>query len=227
VDIATNIPIALTSTIAKSDNLRLISITGPTVTVLRFNTAHGPTTDARVRKAMILAVGRDAIVKQILEGQAKTVTSFQSSLSFGFDPEQTAVPYDPAAAKKLLAEAKLPAGITVSIDFRTNDTTFREVAQAIAGYFSAVGLKAQVRPFEMNLFTNDIVPNGKTGEMFQMGWGGWTFDYDNTAYLMYHSGERWNPYDKDPALDTMLEGQRATRPPLPADRRHRRVIRPA
>ena len=60
----------------------------------------------------------------------------------------------------------------------------------------------------MNLFTNDIIPNGKTGEMFQMGWGGWTFDYDNTAYLMYHSGERWNPYDKDPGLDAMLEGQR-------------------
>ena len=208
VDIATNVPIAMTSIIANSASLRLISITGPTVTVLRFNTARGPTTDARVRKAMILAVDRDAIVKQVLEGQAKSVTSFQSSLSFGFDPEQTAVPYDPAAAKKLLAEAKLPAGTAVSIDFQSNDTTFREVAQAVAGYFTAVGLKAQVRPFEMNLFTNDIIPNGKTGEMFRMGWGGWTFDYDNTAYLMYHSGEHWNPYDKDPALDKMLEGQR-------------------
>ena len=208
VDIATNIPIALTPTIADSATLHLISITGPTVTVLRFNTAHGPTTDERVRKALILAVDRDAIVKQVLEGQAKTVTSFQSTLSFGYDPAQKSVPYDPAAAKKLLAEANLPASTTVSIDFRSNDTTFREVAQALAGYFSAVGLKAQVRPFEMNLFTNDIVPNGKTGEMFQMGWGGWTFDYDNTAYLMYHAGEHWNPYDKDPALDKMLEGQR-------------------
>jgi ABC-type transport system substrate-binding protein len=38
--------------------------------------------------------------------------------------------------------------------------------------------------------------------------GGWTFDYDNTAYLMYHSGEHWNPYDHDPKLDSMLEAQR-------------------
>lgn len=208
VDIATNIPIALTSTIANSANLRLISITGPTVTVLRFNTAHGPTTDEGVRKAIIMAVDRDAIVKQILQGQAKTVTSFQSSLSFGFDPEQKVVPFDPAAAKKLLAEAKVPPGTAVSVDFRSNDTTFREVAQAIAGYLTAVGLKAEVHPYELNLFTNDIIPNGKTGAMFQMGWGGWTFDYDNTAYLMYHSGEHWNPYDKDPALDKMLEAQR-------------------
>ena len=26
---------------------------------------------------------------------------------------------------------------------------------------------------------------------------------------MYHSGEHWNPYDKDPALDKMLEDQRS------------------
>src|SRR5262249_44418020 len=68
--------------------------------------------------------------------------------------------------------------------------------------------KMQLRPQETNIFLNDIIPNGKTGEMFGLGWGGWTFDYDNTAYLMYHSGEHWNPYDKDPELDKMLEGQR-------------------
>jgi peptide/nickel transport system substrate-binding protein len=51
IDIASNVPIAMTSTIAKAANLSLVSITGPTVTVLRFNTAHGPTTDERVRKA--------------------------------------------------------------------------------------------------------------------------------------------------------------------------------
>ena len=208
VDIASQVPIALTSTIANSANLALISITGPTVTVLRFNTRNGPTTDAKVRKAMIMAVDRDQIVKQILQGHAKPVTSFQSTLSFGHDPAQKPVPFDLAGAKKLIAEAKLPANATVSVDFRSNDTTFREVAQAIAGYLTAAGLKAQVRPFEMNIFTNDIIPNGKTGEMFQMGWGGWTFDYDNTAYLMYHTGEHWNPYDKDPILDAMLEGQR-------------------
>ncbi len=44
--------------------------------------------------------------------------------------------------------------------------------------------------------------------MFQQSWGGWTLDYDNTAYLMYHTGERWNPYDSDKDLDALLESQR-------------------
>jgi len=200
--------VALTSTIANAPTLNLVSITGPTVTVARFNTRNGPTKDERVRKAIIMAVDRDAIVKQILQGQAQTVAGFQSNLSFGFDPAQKALPFDPAGARKLLAEAKVPPGTTVSLDFPSNDTTFREVAQAVASYLTAVGLKGAVKPHELNIFTNDIIPNGKTGEMFRMGWGGWTFDYDNTAYLMYHTGEHWNPYDKDPGLDAMLEGQR-------------------
>lgn len=208
VDIASQVPIGMIGAITSSPNLTLASTTGPTVTVARFNTANGATKDERVRKAIVMAVDREAIVKQILQGHAKPVTSFQSTLSFGFDPAQKPVPFDPAGAKKLIAEAKLPPGTTVSVDFASNNVVFREVAQAIAGYLTAVGLKPQARPFEMNLFTNDIIPNGKTGEMFAMGWGGWTFDYDNTAYLMYHSGERWNPYDKDPALDKMLEDQR-------------------
>ena len=208
IDIASDVPIALTGPIAKSEKLDLVSITGPTVSVLRFNTRNGPATDERVRRALVMAVDRDAIVKQVLQGQAKTVVSFQSTLSFGFDPDQQPVPYDPAGARRLLAEAKLPPGTQIAMDFASNNTTFREVAQAVAGYFMAVGLKPQLRPAEQNLFSNDIIPNGKTGELFNMGWGGWTFDYDNTAYLMYHSGEHWNPYDKDPTLDAMLEAQR-------------------
>ena len=216
IDIASNLSVASTPLISQAANLRLESVTGPNVTVLRLNSQRGPTTNLLVRRAMIMAVDRDTIVKQILMGQAKTVASFQSALSFGFDPSQKPVPFDPAGARKLLAEAKVAPGTPVVLDFRSNDTTFREAAQAVAGYLSAVGLKASVRPNEMNVFTNDIIPNGKTGEMFQMGWGGWTFDYDNTAYLMYHSGEHWNPYDKDQKLDAMLEAQRLV--PNPAER---------
>ncbi len=37
------------------------------------------------------------------------------------------------------------------------------------------------------------MPHGKTGPLYQYQWGGWTFDFDNTAYLLYHSGQFWNP----------------------------------
>ncbi|MBO6804938.1 MAG: ABC transporter substrate-binding protein, partial [Thalassospira sp.] len=68
---------------------------------------------------------------------------------------------------------------------------------------------ATIKPYETNVLLNDIIPQGKTGEMFQQSWGGWTLDFDNTAYFMYHTGEKWNPYDSDPKMDELLESQRA------------------
>jgi peptide/nickel transport system substrate-binding protein len=208
LDLATLIPLSQIETIKKQANLDVLSVPGPTVVVLRFNTKNGITKDENVRKAMIMAVDRETIVKEILLGQAKPIVSFQSEISFGYDANLKPLPFNPAEAKKLLAAAKVPAGASVQLDIRGTDATFREVAQAVAGYLQGVGLKPTVKPYETSVLLNDIVPNGKTGELFHTAWGGWTFDFDNTAYLMYHTGEKWNPYDSDPALDKLLEEQR-------------------
>ncbi|WP_441986218.1 ABC transporter substrate-binding protein [Microvirga sp. 2YAF29] len=208
IDIATLIPFGLTPTVQQAANLQLVSITGPTVVSLRLNTRDGITKDLKVRKALNMAVDREAIIKAVLLGHAKPIASFQSELSFGYDPSMKPVSFDMAGAKKLLQEAGVQPGAALKIDFRGNDATFREVAQAAAGFFQALGLKPSVQPYEPAVLLNDIIPNGKTGEAWHNAWGGWTFDYDNTAYLMYHSGEKWNPYGNDKKLDELLESQR-------------------
>lgn len=204
-----NVPVSMIPTINANTKLDVYSVPGPTVYALRFNTKNGITKDPRVRKAMIMAVDRDAIIKSILGGQATAISSFQGALSFGNDSTLKPVPYDPKQAKALLQEAKIAAGTPVQIDIRTGNATFLEVSQAIASYLKMAGLNATVKPYESNYFLSDIVPPGKTGEMFQQAWGGWTLDFDNTAYLMYHTGEKWNPYDSDSKLDAMLESQRS------------------
>ncbi len=204
-----NVPISMIPKINADPKLEVRSVPGPTVYALRFNTKNGITKDPRVRKAFIMAVDREAIIKSILGGQATAIASFQGALSFGNDPSMKPVPYDPKQAMALLKEAKVPSGAPVQIDIRTANATFLEVAQAVASYLKMVGVNATVKPYESNYFLSDIVPPGKTGEMFQQSWGGWTLDFDNTAYLMYHTGEKWNPYDSDPKLDAMLESQRS------------------
>ncbi|GGB02722.1 peptide ABC transporter substrate-binding protein [Brucella endophytica] len=207
------IPIGMIPVIQNDPKLEVLSIPGPTVDALRFNTRDGITADPRVRKAIIMAIDRATIVKSILAGQASEIASFQSALSFGYDPNLKPIPYDPEGAKKLLAEAGVKAGTPLQIDIRGNDQTMNEVAQVISSYLSMVGLTATIKPYETNVLLNDIIPQGKTGAMFQQKWGGWTFDYDNTAYLMYHTGEKWNPYDKDEKLDKLLEEQRTMTDP--------------
>jgi len=202
------IPIGMIPTIEADPDLDIVSTAGPTVAALRFNTRDGITKDANVRKALIMAVDRETIVNSILGGQAQTIASFQGKDSFGYSADLKPLPYDPAAAQKLLTEAGVQPGATVEINTRGNDATFNEVAQAVAAYLSTVGINATIKPYETNVLLNDIIPQGKTGTMFQQLWGGWTFDYDNTAYAMYHTGQKWNPYDSDPELDKLLEAQR-------------------
>jgi peptide/nickel transport system substrate-binding protein len=208
IDIATLVPISLLDTIKADPKLEVESITGPTVASFRFDTSGGITRNVEVRKAIIEAVDRDAIISQILQGNGKPIASFQSTLSFGYDPDLKPLPYDPAAAEAALKKAGVAPGTPVTLSFVGDDATFREVAQTVAGFLQGVGLTPKLQSYEANVMYNDVIPKGKTGDMFEMTWGGWTFDYDNTAYLLYHSGQFWNPYDKDPELDAMLERER-------------------
>jgi peptide/nickel transport system substrate-binding protein len=203
------IPIGMITTIEKDPNLKIVTTISPTVYALRFNTQNGITKEEKVRKALIYGVDRQAIIDSILGGQAAQIASFQSAISFGDDPTMKPLPYDPKKAMQLLKEAGIKPGTKIQIDIRGNDATFNEVSQAVASYLQMVGLNASIQPYETNVLLNDIIPAGKTGEMFQQSWGGWTLDYDNTAYFMYHTGEKWNPYDSDLALDKQLESQRS------------------
>ncbi|MFC4456230.1 ABC transporter substrate-binding protein [Deinococcus sonorensis] len=207
VDIAAGIPVAQVATIKGDSKLTLQAVPSPTVQSLRLNTSHGPTSDLRVRQALNYAVDRDAIIKSILQGYGSPIAAMQSSKSFGFDPSLKSYPYDPAKAKALLAEAGVKPGTSIGIDFIGTDAVFREVAQAVAGFFQAVGLKADLKPYETNTFYSDIIPKNKTSNAYQMGWGGWTFDFDNTAYLLYHSGQFWNADLKNKQLDALLDKQ--------------------
>ena len=208
IDIATLIPFGLAPTVEKSPNLTLVSITGPTVVALRLNTKEGITKDVNVRKALIMGIDRDAIIKAVLLGHGKPIASFQSDLSFGYDKNLKPLPFDLAKAKQMLQRRRFrPALRSASISAATMrpSVRWRRPRPAISRR-SASSRRSQ--PHEPPVLLNDIIPNGKTGEAWHNSWGGWTFDYDNTAYLMYHSGEKWNPYDNDPKLNALLEKQR-------------------
>ena len=213
------IPIGMISTIEMDPDLEVVTTISPSVYALRFNTKNGITKDERVRKALIYGVDRQAIIDSILDGQAAPIGSFQSAISFGDDPKLLPLPYDPNKAMQLLKAAGIKPGTKIQIDIRGNDSTFNEVTQAVASYLQVIGLNATIKPYETSVLLNDIIPAGKTGEMFQQGWGGWTLDYDNTAYFMYHTGEKWNPYDSDPELEKLLESQRSI-----TDRNKRQTI---
>jgi oligopeptide transport system substrate-binding protein len=76
---------------------------------LRFNCAHGPFRDERVRRAFSMAIDRERIVKKITRaGELGASTLVPPGLA-GY-PSPIGVRYDPGAARALLAEAGYPGG---------------------------------------------------------------------------------------------------------------------
>ncbi|HJF31402.1 MAG TPA: ABC transporter substrate-binding protein [Sporosarcina psychrophila] len=217
IDIMKRVEVSQTKTIKDSNFLKLEEIGTPTVYAIRFDEAKAPFDKKEARQAINYAINKEEIIEEILSGYGKQISTFQSELSFGNNPDLKPYPYDPEKAKALLKEAGVAEGTEVEIYIPGNDGNFKEIAQAVAFYLEEVGLKLKINSVDNTTLLSDLIPNGDAGNMYRQGWGGWTLDYDNTAYLMYHEGEQWNPSFKDDKVEELLAAQRAT---VDQDERH-------
>ena len=76
---------------------------------VRFNTTRVPFDDVRVRRALALAIDRDAIAGPVMRGSRAAARSFVPPNTAGYT-STAAVPTDYPAARQLLAEAGFPGG---------------------------------------------------------------------------------------------------------------------
>lgn len=208
VDVIHSLEFTAIPTVEADNNAEVIAVEGPTIQSFQFNTQNGITKDVRVRRAINMAVDKNVLIKAFLGGYGKPIKTLQGKLSFGYNPDLKGYPFDPEKAKALLKEAGVKPGTEIALNYRANSATFAEISQAMTSFLQNIGLKAKLKPYEVGVFLNEIVPKGKTDELFQFGWGGWTFDFDNTAYLTYHNGEFWNPYGTSDKMNELLEKQR-------------------
>jgi oligopeptide transport system substrate-binding protein len=76
---------------------------------LRFNAVKGPFADERIRKAFSMAVDKRRIVEKITRAGELPAEGFVPPGIPGYEGAE-GLPYDPAAARRLLAEAGFPDG---------------------------------------------------------------------------------------------------------------------
>jgi len=114
---------------------------------------NSPLKDVRVRRALSLAIDRDAIARNIMEGEAAPAGQMQAIGLGVADPELRPDPYDPARARALLAEAGYPDGFRLTLtgpnDRYVND---ERVLQAIAQFWQRVGVRVAVDAIPSNVF---------------------------------------------------------------------------
>ncbi len=112
--------------------------------------ANKAMSDLRVRKAFFMAIPREQIVKNFVPGgeRAEIPDAICFKETIACKPTTKPWAYDPAEAKKLLAEAGFKDGLDLEL---TCAEPSRQVAEAIAGELRKVGFKATVRPLDAGL----------------------------------------------------------------------------
>ena len=114
---------------------------------------RNPLRDVRVRQALSIAVNRAAIVERILQGGGQATGQLAVPGQVGYDPALHPPAYDPAKAKALLAEAGLADGFRITLHSPNNRyVEDAKTAQAIAQFWSRIGLDARVEVMPANVF---------------------------------------------------------------------------
>ncbi len=115
--------------------------------------AKNPLQDRRVREALSLAVNREGLRSQIMDGAAAPTGQLVPEGASGYDPGLRPLRYDVAQARKLLAEAGYGAGFQLTLhgpnDRYVND---RQLVEAIAQMWTRVGVKTTVSTAPASMF---------------------------------------------------------------------------
>lgn len=108
-----------------------------------------PLKDLRVRKALLMAVDREAIAKSLYKGYASVPQSGTPKITPGFNPDAKALPFDPDGAKALLAEAGA-SNLELQLSSYTTTTVpdMPKLAETIAQYWAQIGVKATLNNME-------------------------------------------------------------------------------
>jgi peptide/nickel transport system substrate-binding protein len=170
-----------------------------------------PFQDPRVREAVDLAIDRKALAEIAMEGLGAPANQMVTPSIFGFSQKLPARAYDPARARKLLADAGYANGFRTAFSFTADRLPGdRQVGTAVAQMLAAVGIDVQANAQPAAVF----FPARTRGDfsMSMSGWGTLTGEAHYTLSSLAHSNDkerRMGAFNvigyKNPAMDKLLQ----------------------
>jgi peptide/nickel transport system substrate-binding protein len=135
-----------------------------------------PLADARVRRALSLAIDRRAIASRVMDGIATPAAQFLPDGMAGTIPGLPLPDADPARARALLAEAGYPNGFAITLHSTNNRyVNDARIAQTIAQFFTRIGVRTEVDAMPSAAF---FTRRGR--REFSVAMGGWAADANET-----------------------------------------------
>ncbi|MFM0375869.1 ABC transporter substrate-binding protein [Paraburkholderia strydomiana] len=167
---------------AKGDkSLAIVQTPAFMTAFVALNTQKKPLDNQKVRAALNMAFDRTTYLKTVFDNTATPAVNPYPPNTWSYDKAVKPWPYDPAKAKKLLADAGYPNGFETTIWVRPNGSVLnpnpKAGAELLQADFAKIGVKADVKVIEWG----ELIKQAKQGQhdSLFMGWAGDNGDPDN------------------------------------------------
>lgn len=177
----------------------------PELRVFYVGLNNGKFTDPRLRRALNHAINVPALVRVLASGEAVPAHGSVPPALAGFR-ERDGYAYDPALARRLLAEAGYENGLSLEI-WQRESAEGNRVLEAVQGYLLAAGVRATLVRREWSAF-KEAVNAGKVDAFFL----DWIADYpeaENFLFPLFHSANQGGGGNRarfeDPEVDRRLD----------------------
>ncbi|TGN57869.1 peptide ABC transporter [Paracoccus liaowanqingii] len=194
-----------------ADGVSPLSALTERVAYLSVNRAKPGLEDVRLRRAIAHAIDRELLVEGLLGGFDNLVGQMLTPAHVGWVEGMEGVPYDPDAARALIAEIGEPA--TRPLGFATSPVFDQRIVQAIQQMLGDVGLTVEIEMTDMATYLQKS--QSAPEDAPDMGFGRWSCacqDADGVLYPLLHSSSSWSRV-RDDDLDALLESARSEMDP--------------
>ena len=145
------------------------------------NTTRPPLDDVRIRRALAMSIDRESIVKNVTRGGQRASSDFVPACMPGYR-STASIPYDPAGARKLLADAGHAGGAglpPIDVLFNTSES-HRQIVEALqAMWQKELGINVRLNNTEWKVYLN--ARREMDYSILRAGWiGSWL---EASAYL--------------------------------------------
>ncbi|MBT3434701.1 MAG: hypothetical protein HN435_12415, partial [Nitrospinaceae bacterium] len=158
VDVADAISPQLISLAKSNPNVQVISVpSSRTCYIYPIIKPGSPWEKVKVRQALNYAIDKEALVKTVLEGRGRIIATNVGPDSFGFNPDLKPYPYDPAKARKLMAEAGYSKGF--SSELLTPLGRYlkgKQVSEALVSMLGKVGINVKLQVAEYGIIVTKM-----------------------------------------------------------------------
>jgi dipeptide transport system substrate-binding protein len=170
----------------KDASVQMLEQPGLNIGYLAYNTQKKPFDNAKVRKALNMAINKKAIIDAVYLSTGIAATNPIPPSMWSYNNDIKDDPYDPDSAKKLLAEAGFPNGFETDLWAmpvqRPYNPNARRIAELMQADLAKVGVKAEIKSLEWGEYRKRMqAGEHQTG---MLGWTGDNGDPDNFLHTL-------------------------------------------